>query len=277
MTSDDLAKLKAALEAAGEHVISALEVAENASPENNVFISGPGQGSHSFDSSAWLIDFGISTWKEVSDNLVHMLSDNLVHGFVMCVEPLPAPVANYVEHAIIAHLHSGDTIALAKLNAAFPTDDEHVIEVPQLVRKDAAIHPLSIYNFNGRSLDSHNPWHMERSFESYLEGEIEAEADLSNPRIPSVSKNPINDNIGLIDSSFEVTKASSAFFELSSRNKVADSIASIPALSGEEGGNKLSPHFHSLEDCIVNDRGNTEVPHGILDSMQRNSRALLAA
>lgn len=154
--------------------------------------------------------------------------------------------------------------------------------IPQFERKayDSALHSPSILAFNGRSLDSHNPWHLERSFESYLDAEIEAEAeaDLNNQRIPSVSKSPINDYIGSIDSKFEVTKANSAFFELSSRNKVADSIASNSLLAGDEGGNKLSAHFHSLEDRIVNDcGGNTEVPRDILNSRQRQSRALLAA
>lgn len=216
MTSDELAKLKAALEAAGEHVISALEVAENSSPENSVFISFPGQGSHSFDSSALLIDFGFSTWMENADDVMPQP--------LLQAEPLSAPVAEYVEHAIIAHLHSGDTIALAKLNAAFPTDDEHVIEVPQLVRKDAAIHPLSIYNFNGRSLDSHNPWHLEMSFEDYLA----LEEQRIIPELPRridrrIQKETlIHNQSDLIPTSFEETYSSASYFGSIIRNKVVE-------------------------------------------------------
>lgn len=199
-------------------------------------------------------------------------------GKTSTAEFVAAALKAAVSKKIIQHLHAAEIEEVIITCETFHEESDELI--PQFERKvyDSARHALSVYNFNGRSLDSHNPWHLERSFESYLEGEIEAEADLSNPRIPSVSKNPINNNIGLIDSKFEFTKANSAFFEPSSRNKVADSIASNSSLDGEEGGNKLYPHFHSLEDCIVNDGGgNTEVPHGILNSMQRNSRALLAA
>lgn len=189
-----------------------------------------------------------------------------------------AAIQAAVSKKIIHHLHEAEIEEVIITCETFHEESDELI--PQFERKvyDSARHAPSIYNFNGRSLDSHNPWHLERSFESYLDDEIEAEADLNNPRTPSVSKNPTNDNIGSIDSKFEVTKANSAFFEPSSRNKVADSIASNSPLNGEEGGNKLSPHFHSLEDSIVNKcGGDTEVPHGILNSMQRQSRALLAA
>lgn len=200
------------------------------------------------------------------------------NGKSSTAEFVAAALQAAVSKKIIQHLQAAEIEEVIITCETFHEESDELI--PQFERKvyDSARHAPSIYNYNGRSLDSHNPWHLERSFESYLDAEIEAEVDLNNPRLPSVSKNPIHDYIGSIDSKFEVTKANSAFFEPSSRNKVAESIASNSPLAGEEGGNKLYPHFHSLEDHIVNDGGgNTEVSHGILNSMQRQSRALLAA
>lgn len=183
-----------------------------------------------------------------------------------------------VSKKIIQHLQAAEIEEVIITCETFHEESDELI--PQFERKvyDSARPAPSIFAFNGRSLDSHNPWHLERSFESYLDAEIEAEADPNNQRMPSVSKSPIHDYIGSIDSKFEVTEDNSAFFELSSRNKVADSIASNPVLSGKEVENKLTPHFHDREDGIVNDcDGNREVPHGIRNSMQRKPRALLAA
>lgn len=189
-------------------------------------------------------------------------------GKTSTAEFVAAALQAYVSKKIIQHLQAAEIEEVIITCETFHEESDELI--PQFERKvyDSARHAPSIYNFNGRSLDSHNPWHLERSFESYLEDEIEAEskADLNNPRLPSVSKNTIHDYIGSMDSKFEFTKANSAFFEPSSRNKVADPMASN------------SPHLHSLENVIVNNGGgNTEVPHSILNSMQNNSRALLAA
>ena len=94
---------------------------------------------------------------------------------------------------MIGHLQNGDTIALAKLNAAFPTDTdtEIGIEVSQFERIDAAIHAPSVLALNGRSLDSHNPWHLDHAYGGVSSSEACPDIpELYTPPVTSAEKVP---------------------------------------------------------------------------------------
>lgn len=135
-----------------------------------------------------IIDFGLATHgKTTSADLFKGLYGESFHhktnsllAAVLGESHEEKAMNDFVEHAVIGYLSNGDAVGLAKLNAALPEDNAYVIEVPHMERTDAAIYADSILAYNGRSLDSHNPWHLTQSFEDYLA----AETDPSDPARP---------------------------------------------------------------------------------------------
>ena len=183
MTPDELAKLKAALAAAGDHLVDAVSQVELAEVTTttgaqemqfDLFISYSAPKS-SFTSS---LLSGFEFYADFSMGKTSLVANILWHN---------VELSDYLEHAIIGHLSNGDALALAKLDAAYPTSDDSIIEVPAPERVDAAVYPDSILACNGRSLDSHNPWHLELSFEDYLAAERPDPSRPGSPASPGLS------------------------------------------------------------------------------------------
>ena len=194
MTPDELAKLKAALAAAGDHLVDAVSQVEQAevepdstahAPHYDVFVSYSAPKS----SVTLSLPLGLIYIGDIGKTTLtaQFLWHEAVAGDVLWHDEA---LVDYLEHAIIGHLANGDAVALAKLDAAFPTSDDSTIEVPALERVDAAVYPDTILACNGRSLDSHNPWHLELSFEDYLAAERPDPVRPGSPANPGLSHPP---------------------------------------------------------------------------------------
>lgn len=95
-----------------------------------------------------------------------------------------------ISKKIIQHLHAAEIQKLIVTCETFYADTDEMI--PQFERKhhDSAVHAPSLHAFNGRSLDSHNPWHLHCSFEDHLAAEFEDPEAMPRtpPPAPGVDK-----------------------------------------------------------------------------------------
>lgn len=296
MTPDELARLKAALTAAGDHLVDAISQVEQATPSADSHsasgidtpsvtqASASGPGYRIFISSTF-IDMereraAVLTLLEtihMEDHLIGLtgangkttLADTLI-DFGMAVPVLkyePTKLDALLEHSLLSFLDHGDTEGLSKFTAAFPADDDHVIEVPAFERADAAVYADSIHAFNGRSLDSHNPWHLDTSFEAFVESCSDESA--YPPRKKAAKKAANAEVMNPLVSFMPTINQEAPGLHQENRNKVADTPGHADFLdlqAPEETGIPLPffvsssvlsclvkvTTFHACEDRIVN-------------------------